>query len=204
MNIRLIRHCETDWNKLEKCQGISDIELNETGLKQSRFLKKYFLNKEIDIIFSSDLKRAIKTSEIINENLNCTIVKSKELREMDQGDFEGLTFKFIRSNHKNELDKWRENPRGFRIPNGETLGEAQKRAIDYINQIVINYNKMKNIVIVSHNLVISSVLCYYLNKDLVDFGKFTIDSGSISKLKLEKSKINVEEINFTDHLNNHD
>ena len=50
MEIKLVRHCETEWNRLEKCQGVSDICLNANGINQSNLLKECFSNLNIDLI----------------------------------------------------------------------------------------------------------------------------------------------------------
>lgn len=200
MKIQLIRHCETEWNRLERCQGISDIELNNNGIEQSILLKNFYLDKHIDLIFSSDLKRTMQTTLEINKNLKSEIIQTEELREMDQGDFEGLSFSYIRKNFASQLLEWRSNPKKFRIPNGETLGEVQDRALAFMESLFIKYKSFKNIIIVSHNLVIASILCYYSNRDLRDFADFTLDSGSISTLMYSNDKISIEEINYTKHL----
>jgi broad specificity phosphatase PhoE len=200
MKIQLIRHCETEWNRLERCQGISDIELNNNGIEQSILLKNFYLDKHIDLIFSSDLKRTMQTTLEINKNLKSNIIQTEELREMDQGDFEGLSFSYIRKNFASQLLEWRNNPKKFRIPNGETLGEVQDRALAFMESLFIKYKSFKNIIIVSHNLVIASILCYYSNRDLKDFADFTLDSGSISTLMYSNDKISIEEINYTKHL----
>ena len=200
MKIQLIRHCETEWNRLERCQGISDIELNNNGIEQSILLKNFYLDKHIDLIFSSDLKRTMQTSLEINKNLKSEIIQTEKLREMDQGDFEGLSFSYIRKNFASQLLEWRSNPKKFRIPNGETLGEVQDRALAFMESLFIKYKSFKNIIIVSHNLVIASILCYYSNRDLKDFADFTLDSGSISTLMYSNDKISIEEINYTKHL----
>jgi len=204
MQIQFIRHCETEWNRLEKCQGVSDIELNDNGIYQSNLLSKFYYDKNLDLIFSSDLKRAIQTSEAINKGPNCRINKDKNLREMDQGDFEGLTFSHLRKNYSNELQTWRKNPKDFRIPNGETLGEVQSRMIIFTENIFKKFNYLNKVVVVSHNLAISSMLCYYLHKDLKEFSDFTIDSGSISTLEYYNEKVKVVELNYIKHLNKND
>ena len=79
MEIKLVRHCETEWNRLEKCQGVSDICLNANGIKQSNLLKECFSNLNIDLIFSSDLQRAMQTSEAINNSPTRKIEKSKKI-----------------------------------------------------------------------------------------------------------------------------
>tara|TARA_B110000014_G_C20092180_1_gene571974 strand:+ start:12 stop:620 length:609 start_codon:yes stop_codon:yes gene_type:complete len=200
MKIQLIRHCETEWNRLEKCQGVSDIELNNNGIEQSILLKNFYLDKHIDLIFSSDLRRTMQTTLEINKNLKSDIIQTEELREMDQGDFEGLPFSYIRKNFSSQLLEWRSNPKKFRIPNGETLGEVQDRALAFMKSLFIKYKSFKNIIIVSHNLVIASILCHYSNRDLKDFAEFTLDSGSISTLMYSNDKISIEEINYTKHL----
>ena len=83
MKIQLIRHCETEWNRLERCQGISDLELNNNGINQSIFLKDFYSDKHVDLIFSSDLKRTMQTALEINKNLKSDIIQNEKLREMD-------------------------------------------------------------------------------------------------------------------------
>jgi broad specificity phosphatase PhoE len=200
MKIQLIRHCETEWNRLERCQGISDLELNNNGINQSISLKDFYFDKHVDLIFSSDLKRTMQTALEINKNLKSDIIQNEKLREMDQGDFEGLSFSYIRKNFAAQLLEWRSNPKKFRIPNGETLGEVQERALDFMENLFIQYKSHKNIIIVSHNLVIASILCHYSNRDLKDFAEFTLDSGSITTLMYSNNKISIEEINYTKHL----
>ncbi|MFL2685992.1 MAG: histidine phosphatase family protein [Thermodesulfobacteriota bacterium] len=200
MKIQLIRHCETEWNRLERCQGISDLELNNNGINQSISLKDFYFDKHVDLIFSSDLKRTMQTALEINKNLKSDIIQNEKLREMDQGDFEGLSFSYIRKNFASQLLEWRSNPKKFRIPNGETLGEVQERALAFMENLFIKYKSHKNIIIVSHNLVIASILCHYSNRDLKDFAEFTLDSGSITTLMYSNNKISIEEINYTKHL----
>jgi len=85
----LFRHGETNWNKLGIIQGISDIPLNFTGIEQAKQLGQFFLNKKLDIIYSSHLKRAKQTGDIIAKKLNIKIIKAKDLREVSFGKAEG-------------------------------------------------------------------------------------------------------------------
>ena len=94
-----------------------------------------------------------------------------------------------------------ENPKDFRIPNGETLGEVQSRMIIFTENIFKKFNYLNKVVVVSHNLAISSMLCYYLHKDLKEFSDFTIDSGSINTLEYYNEKVKVVELNYIKHLN---
>ena len=200
MEIILVRHGETNWNKDKRCQGISDTNLNENGLKQAKKLKKYFDSKKIDAIFVSDLKRAKQTADIINSNNRYNLYYSQKLREMDQGDFEGIYFKVLNQKYLSELKKWREDPDTFRIPNAETLGEVKERVIAFMNNLVRKYSDFSNIVIVSHNLALSSFLCFISNKSLKYFTDFTLKSGSISIIDYSNNVFSIRIKNYTEHL----
>ena len=63
--ILLIRHGETDWNAEKIFRGRADIELNESGIKQAELLAQYLADEKIVAVYSSPLKRALKTAEII-------------------------------------------------------------------------------------------------------------------------------------------
>ena len=200
METILVRHDETNWNKDKRCQDISDTNLNETGLKQAEKLKNYFYSKKIGAIFTSNLKRAKQTADIINFNNRCALYYLEKLREMDQGNFEGIYFKVLNEKYLSELKKWRENPNTFRIPNGKTLGEVKERVIVFMNNIVRKYSNFSSIVIVSHNLILSSFLCFISSKNLKYFTDFTLKSASISIIDYSKNIFSIKTKNYTKRL----
>jgi len=204
MKIIFVRHCETDWNKEERCQGISDLELNSQGFIQAKKLKGYFKDKKIDYVFCSDLIRAKQTLNEINYDNRFSVVYSSELREMNQGDFEGLSLTYLKEKYFEELRIWRENPENFRLPNGETLGEVRDRSINYIKSILSNLPVDSNVLVVTHNLVIASILCTISNKELKFFTDFTTESGSISEATYFNDILTFDNMNFTDHLKEED
>ena len=93
MQLILVRHGETLWNKEGRIQGTSDIELSEAGIEQAQLLALSLKDQTICAIHASPLKRALKTAEIINEFHRKEIQINSDLMEMDQGDFEGFSFK---------------------------------------------------------------------------------------------------------------
>ena len=114
MNLFLIRHGETTWNKEGRIQGTSDIELSEAGIEQARRLALSLKDSDIGVIHASPLKRAYKTAEIINSFHGGTIEVHPELMEMDQGDFEGLSFKKLMAREKEFLHRWVADPASVR------------------------------------------------------------------------------------------
>jgi broad specificity phosphatase PhoE len=87
--IILARHGETDWNHQGKMQGRTDIPLNHVGREQAHQLQKQLKDIDIDVAYSSTLKRAIETAELAIRNRNIPLHLSEELVERDLGIFEG-------------------------------------------------------------------------------------------------------------------
>lgn len=88
MTLYLVRHGETDWNLENRIQGDSDIPLNQTGILQAREVKDKLKDISFDLCYTSPLKRAHKTAQIIIEE-KCPIISTSELIERDFGKIEG-------------------------------------------------------------------------------------------------------------------
>ena len=89
----LVRHGETDWNAARRLQGHTDIDLNATGVAQAkqmaRALKK--INLQFDVLITSDLQRAAKTAQAIEELFEISAIRNTSLRERHLGALQGLT-----------------------------------------------------------------------------------------------------------------
>lgn len=166
--IYLVRHGETTWNLEGKTQGIKDSQLSKNGLLQAEALGRRLSNENIEIIYSSSLKRARRTSEIIAGILGIPCQFNHQLIEMNFGLWEGLTIEEIGKNYPTELRRWRETPHEANIPEGESIINAQKRIVSYINGVILS-SKENNILVVSHSTVIKLYLLHILNMDLSDY-----------------------------------
>ena len=88
----LVRHGETNWNRDRRFQGHADPGLNRTGREQARALADELAGEPIVAIYASDLARARETAEIIGERVAAPVVLDRELREIDVGEWQGLTW----------------------------------------------------------------------------------------------------------------
>ena len=167
MEILLTRHGQTDWNVQKKVMGRCDEPLNETGLKQAEEIKNILLNKDIDLIICSPLKRARQTADIINTNRNIPIIYDDRIIERDFGELEGLQTKDFDFHgywnyYKNEQYKKAENIEVF-----------FKRVYDFLDDIVSKYQD-KNILLVAHGGISIPISCYFSKSipegSLVDAG----------------------------------
>ena len=118
MQIILLRHGATDWNLQGRCQGVTDLDLNDTGLRQAAGAAAVLSGETIAALYSSSLKRAVQTAAIIGRAHNLAVVVEECLRELDHGDLEGLTFAEIHAARPDFLREWRARPAEVLIPGG--------------------------------------------------------------------------------------
>ena len=175
MELILIRHGETPWNRERIVQGSTDLELNDTGLRQVHQLALSLKDHKIHQIYSSPLKRAYKTAESINQFHDVPIHRRSGLMEMDQGDFEGLSFQELMACEKDFLRRWIADPAIIKIPNGESFIEVQERAWKAIEDIIM---QPENALVVSHNFTIAAILCKIKGMDLSHFRSSCVETAS--------------------------
>ena len=162
-NILLIRHGQSEWNKLNLFTGFKNVELSEQGIEEANKAGQNFkkLNLKFDLVFTSELKRAQDTAKIILENLDqlddlnskSKIIESFNLNERDYGDLTGLDKKETAEKFGDEqVHKWR---RGYsdQPPNGESLEDVVNRVKTYFDSDIlpsINNSENNNILIAAH------------------------------------------------------
>lgn len=154
MKLYIVRHGQTNWNKLKKVMGRSDEELNEEGIKQAIETKRLLENENIDLIISSPLKRAKRTAEIINENKNTQIIYDDRIIERDFGEFEGLTISEF------DIDSFCDYYKNEQYNKAENVQEFFSRIYKFLDEIKEKY-KDKNILIVTHGGVSIPIACYF-------------------------------------------
>jgi len=202
MKCYLIRHGQTSWNETHRFQGWKDIELSNVGVNQAYKISTYFKDLHYDHLYSSDLVRALKTAQIIQTKHDATMTISKGLRELNVGDFEGLTLDEIKEanptiNITQTHDLW-----GLPRKIGESLTQFQERVVKEFEKI-LSKSEGKDIVIVTHGGVIRVLICYILQCEMSEKNYSKIDNGSITVLEIQKNKkIKIIKQNMTAHLNN--
>jgi broad specificity phosphatase PhoE len=101
----LARHGETDWNRDGRFQGHADTPLNNLGREQARALAEEVA--DVDVIYSSDLRRAIETAQVVADRLGLEVRVDSRLRERSFGGWEGLTRQEIEEAFRDDYERWR-------------------------------------------------------------------------------------------------
>lgn len=199
--ILLIRHGETDWNRIHRFQGRSDLPLNQKGREQARALALALKHEPIIAIYSSPLVRAIETARLIKMfHPSTPFFEEEALIEMDLGDFDGMEAKRWAAQFRDFRKVWRENPASVKMPGGESLKDVQSRAIDTLERITKIYPPGSTLLICSHNFVNLTILCHALEISLNRFRDLQQDTAAISVLYKQGYRLWAEVVNDRSHL----
>ncbi|MEW6448060.1 MAG: alpha-ribazole phosphatase [Bacillota bacterium] len=181
--IYLIRHGETLWNHALKYQGHTDIGLSERGVKQAAALAKRLSSERFAAFYASDLSRAIDTARIIAEPHGGTVIPLPALREINFGEWEGLTRDEIKARFPDVSQHWWNTPYTTRLPGGETLEEVGSRAVKAIEQIALNHPE-EQVVVVSHGGTIRAAIGIFLHMDLNQYWRLKQDNVALNILEV--------------------
>ncbi len=143
----LVRHGATEWNETKRAQGQADIELNEHGRKQAIATAQELAHlDDVQAVYSSDMKRALATAKVIAEAHGIEVTIDPDLREIDQGEWTGLTVDEIKVRWP---DLWGPARHYNARPGGESPAQVRKRALAAVARIVEKHPE-GTVIIVSH------------------------------------------------------
>lgn len=198
MKLILVRHGQTDWNKNRMTQGQSDTELNKTGVFQAKKVAVALKKESISFCYYSPLKRAKTTADIIADYLNIESKANESLIELNFGLWEGMTLDQISVSFQQEFNNWSYFPHKVVIPQGENMEDALRRSKEFIDASVVNNHG--NILVVSHGLLIKTLILAALNLELKDLQKFRVDNASINIIEFKGERRYLSKLNDTSHL----
>lgn len=155
----LIRHGQTEYNRTRRYCGSSDPFLNAKGRSQARRLAARLRQVAVDRVYASDLRRAVQTARIIFGDR--PVAKRRELREIDFGVFEGLTYGRIMARYGAVYQRWLADPFGTRVPSGESGRDLFVRATKELERIV-RRERGGTVALVAHQGAIGALMCHIL------------------------------------------
>ncbi|MFC1931471.1 histidine phosphatase family protein [Chloroflexota bacterium] len=196
--IILIRHGETAWNVGEIFRGRIDVELNKTGIKQAELLAEYLSKVKIEAIYSSPLKRALKTAEIIAGYHKVDVDITPGLNDFNFGEWQGLSHQEVKTKYPQLYAEWINHPDRVKMPSGESLEDVRKRAKGAVNNIITRHEGP--VVLVSHRVVNKVLICALLDLDNSHFWNIKQDTCGTTAFTYEKGRFILTRHNDTSYL----
>jgi broad specificity phosphatase PhoE len=181
MQIILVRHGQTDWNLQGRCQGSTDLDLNSSGFEQAEALGRRLRQEKIHAIYSSRLRRALQTADRIRQYHRIDVIADQDLRELDHGHLEGLTFVEVREKYPDFIGRWRREPASLTVPGGESLAEVDRRTWRAMQRISRGHSS-ETVVVVTHNFPILALLCRITETPLDQYRAFHVDPCGLTRI----------------------
>ena len=195
----LVRHGETEWNRIGRYQGFARTPLNERGRWQAEQVARRLASWEIDAIYASDLPRAYQTAEPIARRLRLPISTTVALRELDVGEWEGLTVPEIQVEHAENWDACLVDPIQERRKGGESFADLAERVEEAFRQWQVEHAG-EVVLAVTHGGPIQVLVCTVLGLPLHFRRRLRIGNASITTLAHTDGQWYLETLNDTAHL----
>jgi broad specificity phosphatase PhoE len=200
MRLILVRHGETPWNVTLQYQGQANVPLNERGCTQARLGAERLRHAGAIALYSSDLARAYETAEIIGAALDLAPQPTPDLREIDVGQWEGLTPEELYRRFPDHMREYERDPARTVRLGGESYAQLQQRALRWLDTITNTHQPGDTIIAVSHGGTIRALLCHVIGLDLINFGRIWLDNGSFTELQFGRNGWRLLRLNDAAHL----
>ena len=194
----LARHGETVWNVEKVYRGRTDVNLDEVGIKQAELLGKNLGSWKLEAIYSSPLKRAIDTANIVARYQKVGVHVAEGLIDFDYGEWQSLPEQEVRRLYPTLHSEWHNNPHKVKMPGGESLEDVRRRAIKVVDDVLSKYQG--SVVLVSHRVVNKVLICFLLGLDNSHFWNIKQDVGGITIFDYVDGRFVLTRHNDTSHL----
>lgn len=201
--IILVRHGETEWNRVERFRGSADVPLNETGLKQAELLaRRLAASWKPAAVYSSPLSRSVRTGEAIAARFGLDVRVHPGLSDIDYGQWQGLTPEEVRARWPELYQRWLSDPSGLHFPGGESLDERQRIGVRAIEGIVATHPG-ETVVAVGHTVINRLIIMGLLGLDGSYFWRLRQDNCALNVFEYRDGRFVAVTLNETGHLLNY-
>ena len=208
LRLLLVRHGETEWNRVSRFQGGIDVPLNENGRSQAQQAADFLKEIPIDFAVSSPMLRPKETAEIILKNhQNVNLELQETLKEINHGLWEGKLESEIKREYPDLLHQWQISPETVQMPQGENLQQVWDRAVGAWNEIIksaeVSDTKLTTGLVVAHDAINKVIVCHVLGLSPASIWCIKQGNGAVTVIDyphgLEKAPI-LQAMNITTHL----
>jgi probable phosphoglycerate mutase len=196
----LVRHGQTEWNRVERFRGRADIPLNQVGIEQARLTGERIAREwMVDVVYSSPLSRSLRTAEEIARHFRLEVSPNAGLEDIDYGLWQGLSPDQVRTRWPQELDDWYSHPESARIPEGESLDVLRARVMNAVQQLC-DLHSGRTLAMVGHTVVNRMILLGVLGLGNDRFWRIRQDTCAINTFETDNGDFTMGSLNDTCHL----
>lgn len=185
MEIYLVRHGETEWNRAQRLQGTIDTALNAIGVAQARHLADRFRWLPVSTVVTSPLARAWSTARAIARGSHSAFVVDPLLAEIDHGSWAGLTIPTIARMCPGAVIDGQLQPEALDVSGGETRAAAYHRASSMLRRLVAAAPAAP-VVVVSHGVINALLICAAVGNIPAHMGQYTQPNGCTYRLRFRR------------------
>ena len=197
MEILLIRHGETKWNRELVFRGIRDIPLSERGLRQAELLARRLESTKIDAIFSSPLSRAMQTAQPAAKTLGLTVQPEEAINDLNFGLWAGLSVDQVKEKYPDQFVKWLSNPLEMDFPEGDKVSVARQRSFDWLK--TISSGDYDRIALVTHKVILKLLILSILDAPERAYWQIQFGTCSVSMVNTKEGRFDISYLNDTHH-----
>lgn len=196
----LVRHGQTYWNQENRMQGQYETELTPLGESQAIALGKKLKDVEFGAVYSSPLKRTMRTTELILGKRKLPIIQNDALKEIHMGDWQGILIDDLKKDFPEEIDIFWNHPEQYARSTGETYGEVRKRAGKFMEETAAAHPN-QNILVITHGALLKTLYTYFKYQPLAEIAHATHPQSTALAIVEKRDGVwNVMSWNDIDHL----
>ena len=199
LELLLIRHGETDWNRELRFQGQVDVPLNATGHEQALRLGVRLASEAVDRLYSSDLVRTVQTASPAAERLALPGMADRALREQAFGVIDGMSVPDIQRDHPDIWARWLDFDPDYAPPGGETQREFHDRVMGAMARLAHAHGG-ERLVIVTHGGVLDILYRVATGLALGGPRQCDIPNAGINRLRTDGRRVDIVSWGEVEHL----
>jgi probable phosphoglycerate mutase len=200
MRMIIVRHGESEWNRIHRYQGQLDAPLSDLGKRQADALGERLRHEQIAAIYTSSLQRAAVTAEAIaRAHPDVPLHNDSALLEIHHGEWQGKYADEIAAAYGPELEEWRQFPTRSQMPGGESFSNVLKRSLDFKDRMLATHPG-ETVVVSTHDVVLKILVADALGMNMDRMNCIWIANASISIIDYSGVLPFLESLSETCHL----
>jgi probable phosphoglycerate mutase len=182
MRMMIVRHGESEWNRIHRYQGQLDAPLSELGQRQAEALAERLRNEHLDCIYTSSLQRAAVTAQTIARFHSTVPFRTDDaLLEIHHGEWQGKYAHEISEQYAAGLQEWRRYPTRSQMPGGESFSNVLKRSLEFKERTMVEHQG-QTILVSTHDVVLKILIADALDMAMDRMNCIWVSNASITTI----------------------